>query len=581
MSGLPFSAVVGQDEAKLALVMAAARPALGGVLLRGDKGSAKTTLARGLAALLPDGAPFIELPLGASEERVIGSLDLGELLTNGRPRLRPGLLAAAHGGVLYVDEVNLLADHLVDALLDVAVSGVNRVERDGLSHTHPARFVLVASMNPEEGELRPQLLDRFGLSVAIAAPVDAASRVEAVQRQLVLEGGGAGPDGYMASDDEWRQRLRAACQRQVNVPAEVVQVASQLALEVGAEGLRADLMLCRGAAAVAALDGRVAATADDVFQVAGMVLGHRRRRRPFDEPGIEPDELAQAWERASNPRPDDGVPDSDRVDPAGAPGTERLPLVAERSRQSESTGGFATGTAPRGRIVRTQPYDPDSADPVDPAATALALATRRAATSSRATADVIDLRQARHEQRIASCVVFVVDASASMGVERRMAATKACVLGLLGDAYRRRGQVALVTFRGEGAEVVLRPTGSVEIARARLDALHTGGATPLAAGLDTARDLLREEACREAMVVVVTDGRATAGAPDPVEAARLAIHRLAATGARIVVVDTEQGPVRLGLAAELAAEVGAEHQLATLASADQLERAIRPLWAEV
>ena len=159
MTPLRFSAVVGQEQAKAALLMAAVNPLLGGVLLRGDKGSAKTTLARGLSALLPHGAPFVELPLGATEDRVVGSLDLAALLTDGEPRFRPGLLAAAHGGVLYVDEINLLADHLVDTLLDVSVSGVNHIERDGMSHSHPARFVLVASMNPEEGELRPQLLD--------------------------------------------------------------------------------------------------------------------------------------------------------------------------------------------------------------------------------------------------------------------------------------------------------------------------------------------------------------------------------------------------------------------------------------
>ena len=170
MSSLGFSEVVGLDVAKEALLLAAVEPRLGGVLLRGDKGSAKTTLARGLAAVLPGDAPFVELPLGAGEDRVLGALDLADLLGQGRPRLRPGLLADAHGGVLYIDEINLLADHLVDALLDVAVSGVNRVEREGLSEEHPARFVLVASMNPEEGELRPQLLDRFGLTTEVRPP---------------------------------------------------------------------------------------------------------------------------------------------------------------------------------------------------------------------------------------------------------------------------------------------------------------------------------------------------------------------------------------------------------------------------
>ncbi|MDQ3897120.1 MAG: ATP-binding protein, partial [Actinomycetota bacterium] len=195
VTDFPFTAVVGQDEAKLALVLAAAEPAIGGVLLRGEKGSAKTTLARGLARLLPGdatgagrgGRPFVELPVGTTEDRLVGSIDLAAALTGGEVRFSPGLLAAAHGGVLYVDEVNLLPDHLVDVLLDVAASGVNRVEREGVSHVHPSRFVLVGSMNPEEGDLRPQLLDRFGLAADVTAPVDPAERAEAVRRRMAFD----------------------------------------------------------------------------------------------------------------------------------------------------------------------------------------------------------------------------------------------------------------------------------------------------------------------------------------------------------------------------------------------------------
>src|SRR5204863_5742646 len=186
-AAFPFSAVVGHDDAKLALLLAAIDPAIGGVLLRGQKGSAKTTLARGLAALLPGNAPFVDLPLGATEDRLMGTLDLGAVLTGEGRRFEPGLLAAAHGGVLYVDEVNLLPDHLVDVLLDVAASGVNRVEREGISHQHASRFVLIGSMNPEEGELRPQLLDRFGLAVDVAASEDADERAVAVERRLEFD----------------------------------------------------------------------------------------------------------------------------------------------------------------------------------------------------------------------------------------------------------------------------------------------------------------------------------------------------------------------------------------------------------
>jgi magnesium chelatase subunit D len=581
---LRFSAVVGLEEAKAALLYAAVDPRLGGVLLRGEKGSAKTTLARGLAALLPGEAPFVELPLGATEERVLGSLDLPELLTAGTARFRPGLLAAADGGVLYVDEINLLADHLVDALLDVAVSGVNRVERDGLSHTHPARFVLVGSMNPEEGELRPQLLDRFGLAADVTAPRVAGDRAEAVRRQLLAERSATADEGA-STDQQWRDRVRAARDRMVAVPDEVVERASRLALEVGAEGLRGDLMLCRAAAAAAALEGRSTAGLDDVRAVAGLVLAHRRRRRPFDEPGITPEELAEAWEQAERPPPSAGQPGSG----AAAPSDPRNDLPdaddhgsldpPRRQRASTAAGGFGRSDADRGRFVREAPFEGSAQAAVDPRGTAVALASRRATTGDgTAPLAIDDLRGGVHERRTTNVVLFVVDASASMGVERRMAATKSAVLGLLGDAYRRRGTVGLITFRGDSADVVLRPTGSVEIARARLTELETGGRTPLAAGLDEARRVvshLTDRADSECTVVLVTDGRATVGEPDPLTAARTSFAALARTGARLVVLDTETGPSRLSLAAELATAAGAEYR--HLDASGDLEATVREL----
>src|SRR5215469_402607 len=195
---LPFSAVVGQDEAKLALILAALDRRIGGVLLRGEKGTAKSTLARGLAALLPGSAPFVELPIGATEDRVVGSIDLTAALTGGEHRFRPGLLATADGGVLYVDEINLLPDHLVDVLLDAAASGINRVEREGISHVHPSRFLLIGSMNPEEGDLRPQLLDRFGLAVSVRTSRDPMERAAAVRRRLTFD---ADPANALAASE--------------------------------------------------------------------------------------------------------------------------------------------------------------------------------------------------------------------------------------------------------------------------------------------------------------------------------------------------------------------------------------------
>ena len=300
----PFSAVVGQDDVKLALLLAAVDPAIAGVLLRGEKGSAKTTLARGLAALWS--GPFVELPIGATEDRLIGTLDLAAALTGGGRRFEPGLLAAAHGGVLYVDEVNLLPDHLVDVLLDVAASGVNRVEREGVSHTHPSRFVLIGSMNPEEGDLRPQLLDRFGLAVDVRAPLDPPVRAEAVRRRISFD---TSPSSVIA---EWAPAEQELASRLSSVtpaalPEALVEQVSRLCAAVGAQGLRADLTICRAAAALAGFEGRGSVTDADIRRVAPLALNHRRRQNPFDSPGIAEDELDRAMDQSGSPPEDERV----------------------------------------------------------------------------------------------------------------------------------------------------------------------------------------------------------------------------------------------------------------------------------
>ena len=302
----PFSAVVGQDDVKLALLLNAIDRKIGGVVLRGEKGSAKSTLARGLSALLPGKAPFVDLPVSATEDRVVGSLDLESALTTGEKRFHPGLLADADNGVLYIDEINLLPDHLVDVLLDVAASGVNRVERESMSESHPSRFVLIGSMNPEEGELRPQLLDRFGLAVDVLSSPDPSERVEAVQRRLAFDDD---PDGFAAA---WAVHDRALAERLAGttpgqVPDDLLLAISQLCVAMGCEGLRADLVISRSAAALAGWEGRAVATIEDVRRVAPLALAHRRRRSPFDDPGLEQDEI----DRALDPSPPTDHSDAD------------------------------------------------------------------------------------------------------------------------------------------------------------------------------------------------------------------------------------------------------------------------------
>jgi magnesium chelatase subunit D len=601
---LPFSAVVGQEPAKLALVLTAVDPRIGGVLLRGDKGSAKSTLARGLASLLPGGAPFVELPIGATEDRVVGTLDLAAALTGGETRLSPGLLAAAHGGVLYVDEINLLPDHLVDVLLDVAASGVNRVEREGVSHVHASRFLLIGSMNPEEGELRPQLLDRFGLAVEVRTASDPAERAAAVRTRLEFD---AAPDEVRRAyaDAETALAARLAAARPAALGAGMIESVSALCSSVGAEGLRADLTICRAAAALAGWEGRPEAGARDVRRVAGMALAHRARRHPMDPAGLDHDALADALEEEFGPGPDEGAPqDGDGRDPesegAGPSDADRrrpprpAPVVVgpvaagpDRSQTSPAAGRTTPARSSRGRIIGDRAPD-------GPIGTVAVGATVRRAAERQldrsepglALVERDDLREAVKEHKSANLIVIAVDTSGSMGAANRMEAATGAVLGLLNDAYQRRDLVSLVAFRGDGAEVVLRPTGSVEVARARLGDIPTGGRTPLAAGIEAALRMAVEPGrlvSHRPLLVLVTDGRATSGpaGADPVDAALAAAASVRSKGVDSVVIDVEAvgsggaGRSRLGLAAQVAAAMGARHLPVTELTPAALHQSVR------
>lgn len=637
----PYSAVVGQDDLKLALELCAIDPAIGGVVLRGQKGSAKTTLARGLAVLLPGDAPFAELPVGATEDRLVGTLDLAAALTGGERRFEAGILAAAHSGVMYVDEVNLLPDHLVDVLLDVAASGVNRVEREGISHEHPARFVLIGSMNPEEGDLRPQLLDRFGLSVDVTTSTEPSERAEAVRRRLAFD---RDPEGFSATwaDEQASVRARLNDTRPADLPDELLDVIATLCASVGAEGLRADLVIARAAAAYAGSQGRTETTVDDVRVVAPLALAHRRRRGPFDDPGISPEELDQALDDATDEQPpsaggsasddehaDDETDDasqsernadrSDRTDatqPSPAPtdagdGTESsadvkpeaddgsstgptpppdqqttagdppssVIALAGRKQRSDTTGRRSVAESTRGRVIGDREPDGVISSVAVGATVRAAAAARTPDETGALKIEAGDLREAVREQKTGNLLILVVDASGSMGAARRMEAVKGAVLGLLLDAYQRRDQVAVVSFRDDDATVALRPTSSVEIARTRLDELPTGGLTPLAAGLETGLALATSArgGDRRPLMIVVSDGRATAapGAPDAVASAHIVAERIATQGVDAIVIDAETGPTKLGLAKELATTLGARHLALDELTATGIETAVR------
>jgi magnesium chelatase subunit D len=611
----PFSAVVGQEELKLALLLSAVDPTIGGVLIKGERGTAKTTIARGLAALLPakgDGAaaPFIELPLGATEDRVVGSLDVTKALRDGHTQLRSGVLARANGGVLYVDEVNLLPDHLVDLLLDAASSGWVTVERDGVSAGEAARFVLVGTMNPEEGDLRPQFLDRFGLSVAVRGLATQELRMAAVGKRLEFD---ADPGSVIAAAREAEDTLRRAIvdarARLLLLPvtgAHLSMVAS-ICFEQMLDGIRGDLAIIKTARALAAWEKAGEIGADHIRRAAAFALPHRMRRRPAQPTssrnasvsrppsagrygpnvvagagvgggagagigggggagigggggaGIAPGDSAGGGGTATLGDSRGGAQPSATalLRPAPAPSEAAAINLVTDLIDRESSGRRGTGSVASRRAVRATPYDQTGTLAINETLTAAAARGRRVGERGIALAPT-DLMQHGRSGPGRSHVLFLVDASASMATQRRLELAKDAVLGLLKSNYQHRDEVALMVFRGDGADVVMPFTSSIEGVEEALGDVPTGGRTPLARALIDAAKILRTR--EPALLLVFTDGRANVSVSDgdPWEESLAACEALRDACAGAVVVDCEPGPIVLGRARQLAAALGAE-----------------------
>ncbi len=654
----PFSAIVAQERMKRALLLNAVNPRIGGALIRGNKGTAKSTAVRALAGVLPSidvvqGCPYschpvdelatclycaqpdqpadvverrvriVELPVGASEDRLIGSLDLERALQSGEQAFEPGILAAAHRGILYVDEVNLLTDHLVDVLLDAAAMGRNFVERDGLSISHPAGFILVGTMNPEEGELRPQLLDRFGLMVEADAEFSTSERIEVVKRRIAFE---SDPLAFIESWQEQDRRLRRrillaqARLSQVVVPDAVREAIAHVCSEHGVDGLRADIVIHRTASTIAAWDEREEVAISDIAEAAELALAHRLRRTPFEQPKLDSERLNDMLASFEEDRSEgeSGSPLSGEA--AAQPEAEAKPAPApepEPSSESEQAGSPPAADR-HAEIGASVPIQPPSAPPrdarprnasgrratalsegrngrrigarrpdgaiadLDVAATVLNAAPRqheRGATAFEIRPS--DVRVKERETKTAALVVFVLDASGSMGARRRMETTKGAVFSLLIDAYQSRDRVALISVRGAGATLALPPTRSVELAHRRLAELPTGGRTPLWAGIDRAAELVIAEQDSGAnlipLLVLVSDGRANAsrGALGPSQATIEAAQRFRSLGVRTLVIDAEEGYVRLGMARRLAEELGGDYVALDQLNETSLATAVR------
>ncbi len=608
----PLSAIVGHETLIEGLLVNAVDPTVGGVLVRGERGTAKSTAVRALAPLLPPvlaavdqpfafapgelspgglvpldatvaqrAAPLVELPLGATLDRLLGSLDLGRALA-GEQAFEAGLLARAHQGILYVDEVNLLPDHLVDALLDAAASGFARVEREAVSASHASRFLLVGTMNAEEGELRPQLLDRFGLSVTIAAPQDPATRSEIVRRRLAFE---ADPESFVAewSRDEAGLARQIAAARdflpKVWLPERELHRITSACAELDVEGVRGDIVCARAARVLAALDQIESVTDEHVRRAARLALAHRRRHDPLDGHQVSDQDIERALD--GGPPDDEPLPprpgrgrgrDQDAALPGDGSGTgsvstadqidERLPArerfdapaearMAAGALRLDAAGGGPAGRRARARGRTTGAIDsrPASEDSDD-----LSIVGSLRDRLVRGSAAALSEHIRAGREGVLLCLV--VDASGSMGARRRLAKIKGALLRLLREAHVHRDRVALITFRDGDARVLLEPSASLDRAASAIRSLSAGGLTPLASGLVAAEQLIARarmrDPSRRAVAVILTDGRVPEGHAEIAASAR----RLGRAAAAVSVIDAEDGAARLGFAHSLARAAG-------------------------
>ena len=625
---LPFSAIVGQEQMKRALLLNTIDPGIGGVLLRGDRGTAKSSAVRALARLLPEyeavegcfyrcdpAAPsrycdecrqrarsgplpvvrlpmrIIELPINASEDRLVGSIDIEAAVRSGTRRFQPGVLAEANRNLLYVDEVNLLDDHLVDVLLDAAAMGVNVVEREGMSVVHPAHFILVGTMNPEEGELRPQLIDRFGLCVDVETTNDIEQRLQVIELERRLNDDPKEVrDAYADQEAQLRSRLQAAGRRldAVELPDAIRALIARLCLDGSVAGHRADLVVARTSRAISALRGGSVVEFNDVLEALALGLAHRRREMAANKEAqpqqlaaraaeqlaqiqaVTPTESNQAvqgeatqqegasggesnegWTRSEareSPTTEDAEPDT--VIELRTFNVKKLDLPRER--QARRAAGKRTATkskTKRGRYVRSAQAEKVTDVAFDATMRAAAPYQKRrrealAEATNQLQLETHDLRQKVRERKTGNLIVFVVDASASMDAEQRMLATKGAILSLLRHAYVRRDKVALVAFSGRSARVALRPTSSVDLAERRLERLTIGGTTPLTHGLMTALKLIKTERLRDPQVypllVLISDGRGNISlfGEEPLVEAQRAAGQIKQEGIRAMVIDS-------------------------------------------
>ncbi|WP_292372783.1 putative cobaltochelatase [Methanosarcina sp. UBA411] len=663
----PFTAIVGQEKMKKALILNAINPKVGGVLIRGEKGTAKSTAVRALANLLPEievveGCKFrcnphdtntmceeclervklgtlkisfekmrvTDLPVSATEDRVVGTLDIEHAIKKGEKRFEPGVLAHAHRGILYVDEINLLDDHLVDVLLDSAAMGVNTVEREGISFSHPANFVLVGTMNPEEGELRPQLLDRFGLCVDIKGIMDVARRVELIKYRLSYEND---PEAFAA---DWQATESELCGQillaqkllsEVRISDDMLELISQICVDMGVDGHRADITMMKTSITLAAFNGRTEVLEEDVKEAAELVLPHRMRRKPFDNPSDKQDKLNESLEKQrekqkqkekekeknkSKPQKkehnehsekaqaqpedqkSDSSQDSTREQPDASSETifatgesyqikQLSPDFRRNKRKGSGRRSKTLTKSKQGRYIKSKIPEEKTTDLAFDATLRAAAPYQliREKNGNSITIHDSDFRKKIREKKIGNLVLFIVDASGSMGAQQRMVASKGAVLSMLMDAYQKRDKVGLIAFKGAGAELVLPPTSSVEMAQKYLEELPTGGKTPLSHGLMKGYETIQAELRRDPdtcpFMVLISDGRANVSmnGESPIQETKTIASMFRKECIQSAVIDTESSMIKFGLAQEISSALGARYLALENLKADSIIEAVR------
>jgi magnesium chelatase subunit D len=617
---LPFPAVLGQDSAQKALLLNLISPRIGGALLMGAKGTAKSTLVRSLARLLP-GTRIVNVPIGITEDRLLGGLDWRAAVKTGRKVFSPGLLAEAHGHILYLDEVNVMDERLVRTVLDAADCGEVRFERDGLSLSYPCAFSLAASMNPEEGGLSPHILDRFGLCVAMGTVEDPVQRREILKRSLPYANGSVLHREWKEKEDSLALLIRESRSRipRVRIPDEPLGLAVGLASAQGCVGHRGEIALCRAAKALAAWYGHSDVTECHIREIAALALDHRASGLGKGAQPEAPADSESGPESESEPKSDSRPGPKDakegQTGSAAASGqdstsaTKNDPIVSSRHPDEQTRSGILEGySAPQmpnktfnrektgtkgGRRHQAQSLlrSGRACGQGRPAGTprgiswdatlkqALPRQAERQKGNLRVSIHPEDIRENKRKGKTGRILLFLVDASGSMGAHKRMAAAKGCIHAALKEAYLRRDRVALMIFRRKETRLLLPLTKSPDLAERLLREIPTGGETPLALGIGDAlafcRKIRRREIATPIHFLLFSDGRANVSATgrNPIEEALDICRSAAKESISFSMVDTESGFVRLGMARKIADQLKASYyRLEDLSGSDSSSR---------